>query len=313
MGEALVAGSVDRAGRPCLACGMAASPITQVFCFGDSTSDNGAGFRLTSALLGRPDAPAEAFVLAAPPAYPDGRFTNGATAVEVLAEELGAALSDYAVGGALSANGNYYSWIDRFEATGLLGQVDAFIAGLGRSGADPLALYVVQLAGNDYAAWADLDVKTPAAVEEVARRVVAAECEAVRRLTLSGARRFLVIGSKNVSICPWEVAAGRTAAAGGFTYAMSMLLPTAMSDLGAQLDVQIEYYDLVSAWHRIRVAASSYGLTEIDRPFLRTAPEFVPGEGDPDEYFFWDESHVTGAVHRILGERMASALPESWK
>jgi phospholipase/lecithinase/hemolysin len=291
---------------------MAASALTRVLCFGDSTSDNGAGFRLTAALLGRPDAPAEAFALAAPPAYPDGRFSNGPTAVEVLAEELGAALSDYAVGGALSAYGNYYGWIDRFARTGLLGQVDAFVAGLGRSGADQLALYVVQLAGNDYALWADLDVKAPATVEGVAGRVVADECEAVRRLALAGARRFLVIGSKNVSICPWEVAAGRTGAAGGFTYAMSTLLHAAMRDLAGRLDVRIEYFDLVAAWRRIRVAASSYGLTELERPFIHTFPVFVAGEGDPDEYFFWDESHVTGAVHRVLGKRMAAALPSSW-
>ncbi len=291
---------------------MAASPITHVLCFGDSTSDNGAGFHLTSALLGRPDAPAEAFVLAAPPAYPAGRFTNGLTAVEVLAEELGAALSDYAVGGALSAYGNYYSWIDRFARTGLLEQVDAFVAGLGQSGADPLALYVVQLAGNDYAVWADLVIKAPAAVDEVARRVVADECEAVRRLTFAGARRFLVMGSKNVSICPSEVTAGRTGPAGGFTYAMSTLLPAAVSELARRLGVKIEYFDLVAAWRRIRVTASAYGLTEIDRPFIRTDPEFVPGAGDPDQYFFWDESHVTSAVHRILGERMAAALPKSW-
>jgi phospholipase/lecithinase/hemolysin len=288
---------------------MAMQPITHVFCFGDSTSDNGAGFRLTSALVTRPEAPAEAFVLAAPPAYPAGRFTDGLPAVEVLAGLLGAALDDFAVGGALSAYGNYFRWIDRFAQTGLLAQVDAFAAGPPPAGADPAALYVVQLAGNDYALWADERPADPATVEDVARVMADNECDAVRRLVRAGARRLLVIGPKLVSICPWEVEAGTTGLAGGFTYTLNELLPARLAELAAGLGVEIVYFDLVSAWRRLRVAASSYGLRELDRPFIRTHPEYVPGEGDPDEYFFWDESHVTGAVHRVLGEHMAASLP----
>ena len=52
-----------------------------------------------------------------------------------MAEQLGAALDDFAVGGALSGYGNYYAWIDRFAQTGLLAQVDAFVAA--RAGAAP--------------------------------------------------------------------------------------------------------------------------------------------------------------------------------
>jgi cholinesterase len=291
---------------------MAAHPVRCVYCFGDSTSDNGVGLRLTSALVERPEAPAEAFVLAAPPAYPAGRFSNGPVAVEVLADLLGAALDDVAVGGALSGHGNYYAWIDGFQDTGLLAQVDAFVAGLGAACADPTALYVVQQAGNDYAAWVDSTPGVPARAEDVAAQVVANECEAVRRLALAGARRVLVIGSKLVSICPWEVEAGRTGVAGGFTHAMSELLPAALDELAGQLQAEVRYFDLVAAWRRIRVAASSYGVTELDRPFERTSPRYVPGSGDPDEFFFWDESHVTAAVHRVLGERLHASLPEAW-
>jgi len=287
--------------------------IIRVWCFGDSTSDNGAAHRLTTALVRRPGASPEATVLAAPPAYPSGRFSNGPTAVEVLAAELGATLHDFAVGGALSGYGNYYAWIDHFEQTGLLAQVDAFTARLAGATADPHALYVVQLAGNDYAAWADGLLAGPASVDDVARAMAANECEAVRRLTLAGARRLLVIGPKLVSICPWEVTAGRTGLAGGFTYALNGLLPAELDRLRSQLGVEVVYFDLVSAWRRLRVAASSYGLTELDRPFIRTYPEYVPGVGDPDTYFFWDESHATAAVHRVLGEHLAASLPRDWR
>jgi phospholipase/lecithinase/hemolysin len=289
---------------------MTPGPIRRVICFGDSTSDNGAGFRLTSELVERPEAPADAFVLAAPPAYPDGRFTNGFAAVEVMADLLGAALDDFAVGGALSAYGNYYAWIDRFEQTGLLAQVDRYTAGLADAAAAPHALYVVQLAGNDYAAWADGVLTAPETVDDVAREMAANECDAVRRLASAGARRLLVIGPKLVSVCPWEVTAGRTGLAGGFTYALNELLPAALEGLGLGADVV--FFDLVSAWRRIRVAAGSYGLAELERPFIRTFPRYVPGAGDPDTYFFWDESHATAAVHRVLGEHLAASLPPDW-
>ena len=297
-------------------------PVPRVWCFGDSTSDNGAAHRLTRELVRGPEAPAGASVLAAPPAYPDGRFTNGLTAVEVMALELGAALDDFAVGGALSGYGNYYAWIDRFAQTGLLAQVDAFAGALGRPGEEPAAardavaadLFVVQLAGNDYAAWADLHPAEPATAEEVARATAADECEAVRRLVAAGARRLLVIGPKLVSVCPWEVIAGRTGPAGGFTHTLNETLPAELERLGPQLGAGAEavFFDLVHAWRRIRVAASAYGLTELDRPYVRTWPRFVPGSGDPDRYFFWDESHVTAAVHRVLGAQLATALPREW-
>lgn len=292
---------------------MVATHVTHVVCFGDSTSDNGAGFRLTSELVGRPQAPAEAFVLAAPPAYPDGRFTNGPTAVEVLARQLDAALTDFAVGGALSGRGNCYAWIDRFASTGLLAQVDAYLTGLEGTPADPLALHVVQMAGNDYyTGWVELPAERRPRLGDLARQVVSNECEAVRRLALAGARRILVVGVKNLGVCPWEVAAGLSGAAGGFTVAMKERLPRALEELAGACPAEVRYFDLVDAWRRIRVAASSYGLRELHRPYELTSPDFVPGSGDPDEYFFWDESHVTAAVHRVLGERMAAALPPEW-
>lgn len=292
---------------------MAAAPISHVYCFGDSTSDNGAGFRLTSGLVARPDAPAEAFVLAAPPAYPAHRFTNGLTAVEVMAESLGAALDDVAVGGALSGRGNYYAWIDRFAETGLLAQVDAFVADLAGAAADPQALYVVQQAGNDYSVWAGAGGSRTESAEDVARRVAAHECEAARRLAVAGARRLLVIGPKLHPVCPWEVAAGSTGAAGGFTYALNEILPAELGSLAPRLDADLVYVDLVSAWRRIRVGASRFGLTELDRPYVRTFPAFVPGEGDPSTYFFWDESHVTAAVHRVLGDHLVATLLPEWR
>jgi len=158
-----------------------------------------------------------------------------------------------------------------------------------------------------------VDPQAPATVDAVAPTVAANECEAVRMLAAAGARRILVIGPKLLPVCPWEVASGHTGSAGGFTYALNALLPAELERLRAQLGIDVVFFDLVSAWRRLRVAAARYGLTELDRPFVRTYPEYVPGRGDPDEYFFWDESHVAAAVHRELGAHMVASLPRDWR
>ncbi|MGB3654211.1 MAG: hypothetical protein WBA41_23795, partial [Rivularia sp. (in: cyanobacteria)] len=94
--------------------------ISQIYAYGDSYSDNGASFEISTQAVnaGVPDS----FILPAEPALElydsEGRWTNGSTAVEVLSDQLGVGLTDYAVGGAKSGDGNYYSWLDSFQNTG---------------------------------------------------------------------------------------------------------------------------------------------------------------------------------------------------
>lgn len=291
----------------------AAPRVSHVYCFGDSYTDNGASLRISTAIMDGPNPPADGFLLAAPPAYPSGRWTNGPTMVEVLATRLGVHLSDFAVGGAESSYSNYYSWLDQYQSTGLLGQVDTFQDGMNGIPADPRALYVIQIAGNDYFYYEDYALTTPGTVQNVARQVVANECEAVRQLAQLGAKRFLVIGSEDVALLPWEVGAGRTAAATTYTETVNDALPGAMRKLAKQLKVSVDYFGLAAAGSRIRKDPAGYGLTELDTPFELTYPAFVPGTGDPGKYFFWDEWHPTAAVHAILGKAMHLGLPAAWK
>lgn len=121
-----------------------AAPIEHIYAFGDSYSDNGASDRLTHEMLekGIKDAqrlPGEL--------YWQGRWSNGPTAVEVLAQRLGAQLTDYAVGGAKSGRNNYYAWMTPYQDTGLSGQIDQYLGGLNGQPADPgslLHLYLCQ-------------------------------------------------------------------------------------------------------------------------------------------------------------------------
>jgi phospholipase/lecithinase/hemolysin len=290
-----------------------AATTSKVWCFGDSYTDNGASFRISTRVMNSTTPPKDGYLLAAPPAYPDRRWTNGRTMVEVLAARLKVGLTDFAVGGAESSYSNYYSWLDPYQNTGLLGQVATYKTRLHGGAADPKALYVIQIAGNDYFYYEDYALTMPGTVENVGRQVVANECEAVRQLAQLGAKHFLVVGSENVALLPWEVASARTAAAAAYTRTVNGVLPGAMSRLSRQLRVEVDYFGLAAAGARIRRDAATYGLTELNDPFELTYPAYVPGTGDADEYFFWDEWHPTAAVHKLLGRAMYRGLPASWK
>jgi phospholipase/lecithinase/hemolysin len=285
--------------------------IGHVYCFGDSYSDNGRSLALSTKIMTGANPPAAGYLLAAPPAYWQGRWSNGPTAVEVLSTKIGAKLTDYAVGGAESSYSNYYSWLDPFVNTGLLGQVCTFAAHLKGHRADPRALYIVQMAGNDYFYYMDYALTMPGTVQNVARQVVANESEAVRELTQLGARRFLVIGSEDVALLPWEVENTRTAAAATYTETVNGRLPGAVNGLRKQLHVRLVYFPLAAVDAAIRANAAKFGLTELSTPYEQTYPAYVAGTGNPDTYFFWDEWHPTAAVHKILGASMVARLKQS--
>ena len=282
--------------------------VNHVFCFGDSYSDNGRSFALSTHIMALTNPPAAGSILAGPPAYWKGRWSNGPTAVESLAKKLDVKLTGYAVGGAESSYSNYYSWLDPYVDTGLLGQVATFKSELKGHRANPRALYIVQMAGNDYFYWKDYALTMPGTVQNVGRQVVANECEAVRQLTLLGARRFLVIGSENVALLPWEVENSETADASAYTKTVNDSLPGAMRSVARQLQVRIVYFPLAKVDAIIRTNASRFGLTELNLPFEHTYPTYVAGTGNPGSYFFWDEWHPTAAVHKLLGSAMYSEL-----
>jgi cholinesterase len=295
----------------------AGKPYSHVYVFGDSYSDNGRSLALSTHLMESTDPPAGGYVLAGPPAYWQGRWSNGPTAVEVLARRLRVGLTDYAVGGAESSYSSYYSWLDPYVNTGLLGQVATFRHQLSRRTADPHALYVVQMAGNDFFYWKDYALTMPGDARTVGLQVVANECEAVRRLSLLGARKFLVVGSENLAELPWVIANSQTGDAAAYTRAVNGSLPGALRRLGRQLGVTARFFSLADAWNVIRDNAADLGILELDAPWELTYPAYVPGTDAADTHFFFDEWHPTRVVHRYTAflmlvslRRMTYVLPQ---
>src|SRR5919108_3147959 len=91
-----------------------AGPYTTVVMFGDSLSDNGNLLALTGGAV--PASP-----------YFAGRFSNGPVWVERLASALDVPLVNFAVGGALTGNGNLFETALGTDFPGLLEEIAQFI------------------------------------------------------------------------------------------------------------------------------------------------------------------------------------------
>ncbi|MDY7023620.1 MAG: SGNH/GDSL hydrolase family protein, partial [Cyanobacteriota bacterium] len=202
--------------------------ISQIYAFGDSYSDDGLSFELSTEAV---EAGVEgSFILPADPELglydSEGRWTNGLTAVEVLSETLDVDLTDYAVGGAKSGNGNYYSWLDSVQDTGVFGQIDQFSTELSGEVADPDALYFIFASANDLFEFTDFGL--PGTVEELATQTVENIVEGVTDLSELGAEQFLVVNSSDLDILPGIIEFGQVEEATVFTDEVNELLPEAL-------------------------------------------------------------------------------------
>ena len=279
--------------------------ISQIYAYGDSYSDNGASFEISTQAVnaGVPGS----FILPADPALglydSEGRWTNGATAVEVLADNLGVGLTDYAVGGAKSGDGNYYGWLDSFQNTGVFGQIEQFKAETSGQAADEDALHFIFASANDLFEYVDFGL--PGTVEELATQTVDNMGESISSLADNGAKQFLVVNSSDLDILPGVIEFEQVEEAALFTDLVNQLLPEKLETLSQELDsVEIALYDHVAISDEIRSNPQGFGLTNINDPCQPVFP-VEPVCAAPDEFYFWDEYHPTRKVHQIIGEDMA--------
>ena len=205
-----------------------AGPYSAEYVFGDSLSDNGNAAELYNVAFfaGPPPAPPHGFYpgnFPDPPSYHDS-FTNGPVAVQLLAQSLGlnanpslwvTGFSDpaglfggpsfvpgtnYAVGGATAVLGPPPP--PGVPNTNLPSQVGAFSLHEGGV-ADPNALYVVMIGGNDVRNAALGGTGTVDATGTLAiENGVHAELTAISTLSHEGARDFLVVNVPNVGVIP---------------------------------------------------------------------------------------------------------------
>lgn len=279
---------------------------TQVFAFGDSYSDNGQAKKITTELMNLENPPEGAYLKPSDELYWESRYSNGNTAVEVLAQKLNVKLTDYATGGGTTGAENYSPWMDVLGNTGVLGQIDQFETSLNGEKADPEALYFVFASGNDY--FKHLDYELPGDIETVADQAVSNLQIAVTKLTELGARKFMVINSTDLSLVPYEITMKRTDIAKTFVKRVNDNLAPSMMKLKETLKVSIIMFDPTTVSDKIVANPSEYGIKILDKECQSTYPEVKPANENPDEYYFWDEWHFTKVVHSLLGNAMFETL-----
>ena len=285
------------------------SPVSQIYAFGDSYSDNGESMRISKEVMKLSTPIAGASILPCDPKsklYWNGRWSDGPTAVENLASDLKVKLTDFAVGGAKSGTDSYYDWLNQYQKTGVLGQIDSFKGKLAGAKADSKALYFIFVSANDF--FYHMDYTTPGTIDELSGQTVQNIKTAVKELSALGAKKFMVVNSTDLTAVPWVVANAQTNEAKEFTTNVNTELPGVVKSLGTSLNIKIVLFDHTAVSKQIRSNPAKYGLKEINKSFEKTYPDVIAGKGDPDQYYFWDEWHPTRIVHKIVGAEMAKEV-----
>lgn len=279
------------------------SPITAIYVFGDSLSDNGNAFLRTGGLF-------------PPPPYAQ-RISNGPVAVERLATNVGLALTpssaggtDYAVAGAATGQvaipGGGGATTDNtitistpalapfFADTGMEAQVAQF-AGAPPAFDPATSLFVVWGGPNDF-------FINPSAV--TANAAIGNLFGELMQLYAVGARNFLVPNMPDLSLTPMGLGLSPADQLGlhqlsvGFNAGLKSMLDLVSLSPG----IDIVQFDTFGLFNEIVANPAAFGFTNVTMACL------ADPACDPGTYLFWDSVHPTTAAATILGDEFTAAV-----
>ncbi|KAI8905292.1 hypothetical protein DFJ77DRAFT_552038 [Powellomyces hirtus] len=295
-------------------------PIKTLLVFGDSFSDNGN----VHAITGYPAEP-----------YFGGRYTNGKTWVEYMAESLNAELVDRAYGGALVSKSlhNLTTTADgEFVAPDMYEQLSSYLNSTKNSTTklpDPTTtVYPIFISGNDYVQPFSRGIapNPPAIVGKIV--------EFIQTLHESplGATRILLLNMFDFARLPvvQDAATRQGPPATQFilegahngSVVHNALLTQRVQDLvaakkGLKVDV-VDFFGLVdkvvkdpkgngfaNATHACVTLAPG---VELEGPYRSKDAKNVVECDKPDEFWFWDDQHPTTKAHKKIAEVAIAAL-----
>lgn len=277
-----------------------------IYAFGDSYSDNGAGEAFTKTLAANKVKDAQELPGSL---YWQGRWSNGPTAVENLANALKTPLTDYAIGGAKSGNGNYYTWMEPSRDTGVFGQIADHLKGAKAHKADPNSLYFIFISANDFFEWADFS--HPESVAMLSQNSVENIKKAAESLIEAGAKHLMVVGTTDLSHVPAVVQGNQVKNASEYQQVLAQKLPTVLTALSKTHHASISYFDHMAFSNKLRAAPEAEGIRDPDTPCQATYPDVKPVCTDPDAHYYWDEWHPTRKVHALAADAMLQTLKSS--
>lgn len=292
-----------------LGASAAQASFSAEYVFGDSLSDNG---NLAAVFGGFPK----------PPSF-DNSFTNGPVAVQLLAESLGLSANaslwltspipqgtNYAVGGATAAAGTD---IIPGVNINLPSQVDAYSASVSDH-ADPNALYVLMIGGND--------VIDAVANNSGAGAVTAgADTEVMEISTLAGegAKHFLVVDVPDVGQIPLftqETPPPAATEATAFSNDYNQELATKLRTLELPPGATLTDFNLFDFNASILPIFKSLGFNTTDPCYSftgvpdSTASNTGCGPANVDTFVYFNDVHPTAPVQALWAKGLESAVPE---
>lgn len=277
-----------------------AQSFSNLFIFGDSLSDTGNIFALTSGA--QPPSP-----------YFNGRFSDGPVWAEYLAGGLGlpngarASLqggTNFAFGGARTAGGSIPS---------LQSQVVGFANGL--PALDPNALYVLVGGGNDMrdarSAFPTMDATGAAGRLAAATTAATNLRNAMTALAAKGARNFLVSSLPDLGNTPEAVGLGLVAPSADASLQFNLQINSLLG-WGTSQGFAMSFLDMAGVGNAIRNDALNnggavYGITNVQTPcgsFQGSIGIACSVSG------FSDALHPSARAHQIIGMAALAAVPE---
>lgn len=286
-------------------------PFSSLFVFGDSLSDAAGGNNLM------PMPPNEGG-LATPSPYDNGRVSNGPVAAEYLGGLLGLSQAQqlqYAVAGARSGASGRIPGVGTVN-TGLQTQVGVFAHG-GANAAYAGGLFMVWAGANDLRDY--LETATPASDPSATFASILGNLgQAVTTLYGLGARNFLLPNIPNLGLTPASQA-----------LALSLNLPVDQFASGTTLAFNDAYAGAVEGWKLDPGLAGAHLYTfdtfsahnqlfgaAVQQGWNTSNGCLVPVDGATQPQsacsvsFYVDDIHPTTAVHQVLAQSMAAAVPE---
>lgn len=269
---------------------LADEGYSKIVAFGDSLSDNGNLYRILGNMTpfipndGQPPLP-----------YFYGRFSNGPTAVEILAEKLNLPLQDFAIGGAETGFNNSDT---RLDGTGLLAQIKQAVHK--EASLDHEALFLVWAGPNDFlanngAGFADSNT-IPNAVANISQAII--------ELYQHGARNFLVPLMPDLGLTPELLSLPSAKAASLETDIFNQNLKTEVGVLSGTLKhANIVLFDTAGLLRDVVANSSGYGFTNVTSTCIDN-PDCILhsfNSGPADKYLFWDGIHPTAFGHQLIG------------
>ncbi len=273
-----------------------AIPFSNLFAFGDSLSDTGnvAAFR----------------GITLPPPYYENRISNGPLAVDVLASKIGMSAAPSLLGGTnFSVAGARAGGTDTGD---LAFQLTSFMSG----GYDPsTALNLVFIGGNDVRDAAG-EINDSDATNILQGAIIGIDTT-IRTLISSGAEQILVPNVFDIGLIPESylidsVFPGYQARATALTGQFNAALLANLALIEFETGVDIMEFDLFDFTQNIFANSDTFGFLNTTESCLVEVPVLAPPkpECNFETYAFFDTIHPTAKFHELIGNALASSVPE---